>query len=812
MPEQPSKPDPNATSFLRLLKEWQDLVLSAATTTAMLLAVVFGVDRDQMMPAGIVVVLVGSVIGVLVYRRTRRSRQLEAGRRAEQDTRGDRKTRAFKGLLRFSRGENLPGKVRQWEAGQLLTQILQPDFELAIVTGQSGTGKSSLLECALVGGLAENSIASVIENANLLLEPDEGYAPNEVQIAALCETLRRRIVDARQASGVAVVLILDQFEEILARVQDKPMRQKLGRGIGALFEENVGVVIGIRKEYYVDFLDVAREVGKEISSNQILILEDFSREDAAEVIVECARQDGLQMESALATRVASDLAADGRVRPADLQIVCQSLAPKANLAEYRRQGGVAGLRTKFIRNAIDFSGDKAIARTVLRAFCDFANLQKVAEPMTLEQILARSRLDETQAERALKVLKRLERDRILARTEEIQPVRWSLLNDYLVTPIRIATEDMSNRAEAAFARLGYYSSSSRLVPPVDAFRLWLDIRGSFQVQREAVKLLWKSMLVGFGSYAGIVGLMLALLLVLAAERRWTSVDELSHWNEPPDGGRANYLRVYPFQDDDREYLLVGFSPPIGQGAEDASVWDTRTGGRIGFQNGRSRVMNSELVAYEQEIGRLEIRRADGEVMSSHVVPDYYHSQPGPRLLHSESPWLYLSQGEGLLLLERESGAWYRLGHDRIAPPDAKPGQLPTVRSLGSTLHAVRIDGPKMSRVTIWSTDTESPLFDEQFERNRGERVLFRTTLHTSGVAVLFSRGVSIVSIVVLPTRNEARQGSVLRRREIQVPAEFVRTQPEQPPASPGGGAQYSLRDAGRCLVFIKTVGGQSRVS
>src|SRR5262249_27783732 len=99
---------------------------------------------------------------------------------------------------------------------------------------------------------------------------------------------------------------------------------------------------------------------------------------------ECAEQDGIVPDQDLPELIADDLAMNGRIRPADLQIVCTALSGDLTVERYRSEGRAAGLRSRFLKSVIEISGDAVLARTVLRALCDIPNNKKSAEPLRCE--------------------------------------------------------------------------------------------------------------------------------------------------------------------------------------------------------------------------------------------------------------------------------------------------------------------------------------------------------------------------------------------------------------------------------------------
>ena len=107
------------------------------------------------------------------------------------------------------------------------------------------------------------------------------------------------------------------------------------------------MVCGVRNDAFGDCL----ELGLPLTTRNVFRVNNLTVEEAKAVIVECAGLDGLEIAPAFAETLASDLEADGMVRPPELQLVCRHLKGGLNEKSYRKEGGAAGILANHVKVA-----------------------------------------------------------------------------------------------------------------------------------------------------------------------------------------------------------------------------------------------------------------------------------------------------------------------------------------------------------------------------------------------------------------------------------------------------------------------------
>src|ERR1700752_4619129 len=266
------------------------------------------------------ITITGIAIAVILYRRDARRGEKDSALKeglvnkpASQPPGG-----AFRGLRRLLRGEFLPGPQRRRDAAQLSRQIVHPDFKIAVVTGDSGAGKSSLLEGALVEALetAGHPVVMISNAAQII--PETSTKPATIDsVQPIIAKLRTEVSSRGSSERKPVVLILDQFEELLSRLHSEAQRDELGDALWNLIADGTPLVIGMRKEHLIDFKAIARRFAYKVAFNDTFVVENFDTKEAATVIRECAKLDGITPDEDLPELIAGDLTVDGRVRPVD---------------------------------------------------------------------------------------------------------------------------------------------------------------------------------------------------------------------------------------------------------------------------------------------------------------------------------------------------------------------------------------------------------------------------------------------------------------------------------------------------------------
>ncbi|SEN57548.1 ATP-binding protein [Bradyrhizobium sp. OK095] len=772
----PADKAPDSREFLKLVEAWKRTIASLGTTIASAGGSFFKIPEPANQIAAFLIAGVGLLISFLIYRRDARQHTAAKQKKTETSTAAG----AFRGLRRFLRGDELPGSVRRVQAIHLAREIERPDFKIALVTGDSGVGKSSLLECALVKKLEElgHSVAMISNSAELGLS--HAAAPDHVpRIEDAIAEIGDRMSNFKHDKKKPTIVILDQFEELLSRFRNASDRKLLSDGLWKIVGEGNRIIVGIRKEYLIDFKTISLGPDYIVSFKDTFLVENLETNEAEEIIRECAKQDHLEFDQDLPELIANDLAIEGKVRPADLQIVCTALSGDLTVERYRSAGRAAGLRSKFVKGVIDITGDAILARAVLRQLCDIPNNKK-AEPARAEEITEKAKAGAAGERATLKainsILREMEQARVLTRIDNknTDDLRWSLIHDYLVEPIKIATEEQNTRSETAAARLDYFVTRAKIaggvIPRPDLHLIRRDAPPAALQQPDARILIRRSLIVGYGVPVAAIGgaIFLGVVMVIAAAttRVWQIVDENNHFDRS--AATADSFRYVKTTTanvatrPDRRTVLVS-----GTGMESSRVtaWDFNTGAFLG--SGFGFVTDDSIWNYDPATGHLTRLNIDGTASLDITTPQESRPNKTTKISSFKNPFVNFETFETFaILFDTKNKKWISIDYDNVSPSRS----VDTERSDSAFLTVVTGQDSETSRVTLWTTGFGQRLLDQRFNSPVRDTRLIELGTRT---ILSFAREKSLNTIVIdRAAPGNGASFSVGEARETPLPADM----------------------------------------
>ncbi|BAY98581.1 WD-40 repeat-containing protein [Tolypothrix tenuis PCC 7101] len=341
---------------------------------------------------------------------------------------------------------------RVQDVRRLRERVSRNEYKLTVIHGQSGVGKSSILQGGLIPALQEKPIGErdalpillrsytdwVGMLGRSLVESIERLGGISLNSAAeILAQLRHN-----EGRNLLTVLIFDQFEEFFFVYQDQGKRRPFYDFLrDCLNIPFVKVILSLREDYLHYLLELDRLFDLTVINNNILdkniryYLGNFSSDDAKTVIQSLTERTHFYLEPNLIDQLVKDLAGEiGEVRPIELQIVGAQLQTEkiTSLERYRQAGTKEKLVERFLEEVIKDCGavNESVARLVLYLLTD----ENGTRPLKTKDELA-ANLPASDEELDL-VLEIFVKSGLVLLVQESPAERYQLVHDYLVDLIR----------------------------------------------------------------------------------------------------------------------------------------------------------------------------------------------------------------------------------------------------------------------------------------------------------------------------------------------------------------------------------------
>ncbi|MEU5403603.1 helix-turn-helix domain-containing protein, partial [Streptomyces sp. NPDC005963] len=258
----------------------------------------------------------------------------------------DQTTAPYRGLTRYESEDRTVFFGRTELADQLHSMLAS--HRLVILTGASGSGKSSLLRAGLIPALQQTGRTSLRCSAIRVITPGPRPATTHAQaltgVFNLTETSATRPGDGELQRDT--VILVDQFEEVFTLCQDSAERARFldlllaGRNHGS----GLRVVIAVRADFYTHCTGHPGLV--EILGTAHLVVGPMSANELRRAVVGPARVAGLIVERELTALIVEETAAEPGGLPlmshALLEVWRRRRGRTLTLAAYEAIGGIHG--------------------------------------------------------------------------------------------------------------------------------------------------------------------------------------------------------------------------------------------------------------------------------------------------------------------------------------------------------------------------------------------------------------------------------------------------------------------------------------
>ncbi len=352
--------------------------------------------------------------------------------------------------------QEIAASGRGQDVKRLRERIGGTEHKLTVIHGQSGVGKSSILQGGLIPALQQEAIGERDALPILLRVYTDWVGMLGQCLAKAFEEVRDKELFANLDSSAAIleqlrrnadrnlltVLMFDQFEEFFFVYPDQSQRRAFYEFLRVCLDiPFVKIILSLREDYLHYLLELDRLFNLNAINNNILdkniryYLGNFSPDDAKAVVQSLTERSQFYLESKLIDQLVRDLAGElGEVRPIELQIVGTQLQTEkiTTLDKYRQFGTKEKLVERFLEEVIHDCGaeNEQVARLILYLLTDENGTRplKTRAELTADLAVETDKLD--------LVLEIFVASRLVLLLPESPADRYQLVHDYLVSFIR----------------------------------------------------------------------------------------------------------------------------------------------------------------------------------------------------------------------------------------------------------------------------------------------------------------------------------------------------------------------------------------
>ena len=347
---------------------------------------------------------------------------------------------------------------RSQDVKNLLERVTRPDHKLTIIYGQSGVGKSSLVQAGLVPALKLISIESrdvipvlvqsyhdwLQDSSLALIQVIEEVTGVHLSVNIQSQNDLIEQLKKNEPRNLYTVLIFDQFEEFFFLHKNLGNCDQFYHFFSVILQiPYLKVILSLREDYLHYLLDCNRKINLSAIDNDILnkknlyYIGNFSKSDAKNLIKSLTERSQVDLEPALVDQLIEDLGGIlEEVRPIELQIVGTQLEFNKifSLKDYQLLGNNAKekLVENFLQEVISDCGEenKEIAELILYLLTDENNTR----PLKTKEELTENLGDNlSQFDLIFEILVQA---RLILEIPSLPIVRYQLVHDYLVSFIR----------------------------------------------------------------------------------------------------------------------------------------------------------------------------------------------------------------------------------------------------------------------------------------------------------------------------------------------------------------------------------------
>ena len=357
---------------------------------------------------------------------------------------------------------------REEDVKRLRSKIAEDRYRLIVIHGQSGVGKSSILQAGLIPALEQETIKAK-QVLPILLRAYTNWLGElakalQLNTSNISDAIIKKLAE-NSTNNLLTVLIFDQFEEFFFVYQEQTERQAFYDFLRRCLTTNdVKIILSLREDYLHYLLELERKFvdGKntDIVNNTDILSKDiryylgnFSPTNATTVFTSLTKRSKYSLQKDLIDKLVAELAGNiGEIRPVELQIVGTQLENKeiTTLGKYLEIGNKEKLVAGFLENVIKDCGteeNKELADLVLYLLTNENNTRPLKTYSELAEDLT---ISDKNIDKLEDILNILVASGLVLLIPEFPENRYQLVHDYLVEFIRKQYKDdlLDNYAKA----------------------------------------------------------------------------------------------------------------------------------------------------------------------------------------------------------------------------------------------------------------------------------------------------------------------------------------------------------------------------
>ncbi len=286
---------------------------------------------------------------------------------------------------------------RSFESTELYSRFHRS--RLLLVYGESGSGKSSLVQCGLRSKIPPEealfvTVRCAVDPFGSLRRELVRLLPPGAEAEGECGELLRKVFFRKSKT---VVLVLDQLEELFI-LQPEPVRRRLFDSLRIWLSQDIDfrAILLIRQEHLAR-LGEAEKVLDSVWTNRFWVRR-MAPEQAREAIAKPCRVHGIGLDPQLPDLLAAEISAGGHGAELPmLQVVMETLyrhavaaagdRPQIDRAAYSRLGGAQGMLARFLDDQVAAAQSPDQVRQVLKCMITSEGTKR---PLSARDIQSRS--------------------------------------------------------------------------------------------------------------------------------------------------------------------------------------------------------------------------------------------------------------------------------------------------------------------------------------------------------------------------------------------------------------------------------------